>query len=384
MLSSNHFAENLKRFRKISGLTQSDVAAQLFVSTQAVSKWEQGLSVPDIDHLCALSRILNISSDALLGITPTVGTALLAVDGGGTKTEFLLIEPSGNIIKRLLMPGTNPNVDSLENSLQIFCQGIDQMQRTGYQILGIFIGCAGMGSGNLGATMTDMLQKKYPGIQLCCKSDIYNVLACARDPENAIAVISGTGSVVYATASGKLIRAGGGGWMLDPAGSGYELGRQALAAALAHRDGTGAPTAMTDAIERKLGSSVWTSIPEIYKLSTPHIAAYAPFVLDAWQNSDTVATQIVEENCKRLAHLIRTLAERTPKATELLLHGSLLTKNETFRDHVIRLIPTHLQASLFLQPQIWGACLQCAKLCGLPMPDEALFQAQYSNEVESC
>ena len=47
--------ENIKRVRKLKGLSQQELAVKLNVVRQTVSKWEQGLSVPDSDMLIALS-----------------------------------------------------------------------------------------------------------------------------------------------------------------------------------------------------------------------------------------------------------------------------------------------------------------------------------------
>ncbi len=52
--------------RKALGLTQEDLAQQLGVSSQAVSKWENDVSCPDITLLPALSKALNCTTDALL------------------------------------------------------------------------------------------------------------------------------------------------------------------------------------------------------------------------------------------------------------------------------------------------------------------------------
>jgi transcriptional regulator with XRE-family HTH domain len=52
-------AGNLRRLRIKSRLTQRDVAKELNVTIQAVSKWEKGKSVPDVFLLLSLSRILN-------------------------------------------------------------------------------------------------------------------------------------------------------------------------------------------------------------------------------------------------------------------------------------------------------------------------------------
>ena len=61
--------ENIKAFRKSKGLSQQELAVKLNVVRQAVSKWEQGRSVPDSDMLISLSEVLEIPVSTLLGET---------------------------------------------------------------------------------------------------------------------------------------------------------------------------------------------------------------------------------------------------------------------------------------------------------------------------
>lgn len=61
--------ENLKTIRKTKGLSQQELAVRLNVVRQTVSKWEQGLSVPDSDMLILLSEALETSVSTLLGET---------------------------------------------------------------------------------------------------------------------------------------------------------------------------------------------------------------------------------------------------------------------------------------------------------------------------
>ncbi len=60
------FGEKLISLRKQQGLSQEDIAKKLFVSRQAVSKWEKNQSLPDIEKLKDLCRIFNVSMDFLL------------------------------------------------------------------------------------------------------------------------------------------------------------------------------------------------------------------------------------------------------------------------------------------------------------------------------
>ena len=61
--------ENIKAIRKAKGLSQQDLAVKLNIVRQTVSKWEQGLSVPDADLLIALSQALETPVSTLLGET---------------------------------------------------------------------------------------------------------------------------------------------------------------------------------------------------------------------------------------------------------------------------------------------------------------------------
>ena len=60
--------ENIKHFRKAKGLSQEELAVKLHVVRQTVSKWENGLSVPDADVLIRLANVLGVSISQLLGI----------------------------------------------------------------------------------------------------------------------------------------------------------------------------------------------------------------------------------------------------------------------------------------------------------------------------
>lgn len=62
-------SENIRRLRKAKGLSQEELAVKLNVVRQTVSKWEQGLSVPDADLLLALSDALETPVGTLLGET---------------------------------------------------------------------------------------------------------------------------------------------------------------------------------------------------------------------------------------------------------------------------------------------------------------------------
>lgn len=59
-------ADKIMELRKRSGWSQEDLAGQLGVSRQAVSKWESAASIPDLDKIIKLSRLFGVSTDLLL------------------------------------------------------------------------------------------------------------------------------------------------------------------------------------------------------------------------------------------------------------------------------------------------------------------------------
>ena len=63
--------ENIKAIRKSKGFSQQELAIKLNVVRQTISKWEQGLSVPDSDMLISISEVLETPVSTLLGETVT-------------------------------------------------------------------------------------------------------------------------------------------------------------------------------------------------------------------------------------------------------------------------------------------------------------------------
>ena len=77
MIDPAELGQRIQERRKQQGLTQEQLGSDLFVSPQAVSKWENGESLPDIGTLPALCKTLGTSADALLGIDSELGIETL-------------------------------------------------------------------------------------------------------------------------------------------------------------------------------------------------------------------------------------------------------------------------------------------------------------------
>ena len=71
MMTEYNIAAKLSELRAAKGVTQDEVANALSISNKTVSKWENGMSEPDLSMLIALARYYNVTTDALLGLDDT-------------------------------------------------------------------------------------------------------------------------------------------------------------------------------------------------------------------------------------------------------------------------------------------------------------------------
>jgi len=139
----NAFSRNLARLRKQNGLTQDNLAQQLHLSFQAVSKWETGQSQPDLDQLQCIADILHVSTDTLLGHEPALRSASNYEDRYRQEQYFWGLVPSNMCydIMRLKPPVRRLRV------LDIGCgEGKDAVffARNGYEVSAFDITEAGL------------------------------------------------------------------------------------------------------------------------------------------------------------------------------------------------------------------------------------------------
>ena len=71
-------ADILKSLRESNDMTQSEVAKKLKITRSSVNAWEMGISVPSTQYIIELSRLFDVSSDYILGISKT---ATISVSG---------------------------------------------------------------------------------------------------------------------------------------------------------------------------------------------------------------------------------------------------------------------------------------------------------------
>ncbi len=359
----NNLSVNIYKFRKKAEMSQEELGAAIGVSTQAVSKWERGVSEPGLSHIIAMTEIFSVTLDTLVGICrDTPKDAYIGIDGGGTKTEFVLFTEQGHILNRICLEGSNANVCGIEKACQILKNGIDVLIAMDYDVRGVFAGLAGYASGDNDRKISAFLERTYPRLQIKCGSDILNIFALGPKTESGVAAICGTGFIAYAKKQEQLIRICGWGYLLEGAGSGYDMGREVLRAALSHRDKVGPETLITGLVEKRLGRSAWDSIDRIYSGDKSLIASFAPVLFEAYRKGDREADRILRENVRRIAHVLDRAYEEYGCGDTVIFAGGIASNQG---DLLFPLISEYLKHPMNLmapkRPPIYGACLECVR-----------------------
>lgn len=235
----------------------------------------------------------------------------IGLDGGGTKTEGILLDPGGAIVARHLGPGCNPSIlgpavarERVESALRALRAG-----QPG-QAIGATLLCVA-GSRAFWADFADGL-RDFGHVEAV--DDSRPVLELATLGEPGLVLHAGTGSFVAArTPTGAVHYAGGLGWRFGDEGSGYDLGRRALGRAFLELQGTAPPSGLGPRIAARTGRQ---ELPDLldrfYGDPAPNaqIAGLAPDVLELAGAGDPAAAAIVTASMGALLDLARLVADR--------------------------------------------------------------------------
>lgn len=287
---------------------------------------------------------------------------MIAVDGGGTKTEFVLFSSDGKILDYALLEGTNPNVYGLDNAFLTLKKGIDLfLCNNKTKIIGIYCGIAGCGLSENASYLTHKLKKEY-NTQISVVSDIENVCGSISGVDDCINVICGTGMAVYAKKNGEYHRFGGWGYLLEEGGSGFSIGRDALRAVLREKDGIGNKTLLTHLVSEKIGGDIGEKISEIYKGGSNYIASFSQEVFEAYKKGDTEAEKILEKNFSCMAEFINSAYKKYCCDATVVISGGITSNKEIFKKFLKNKIDSEIKLVFPEMKQIYGACRNACRV----------------------
>lgn len=321
---------------------------------------------------------------------------VIGIDGGGTKTEGVLTDPAGRVLAHGFGGASNPNDGGVEASVAVIASLARELIRQAGVLptdCCLFGGIAGALSHK--EELTAGLRASLSGVTVSVDSDMINLLSAELCDRDGACVICGTGSACFLRRGQDVTRIGGWGYLLDSAGSGYDIGRQALEAALRAHDGRGTATLLTDCLSARLGMSVPSALNRLYAEGKTLIASLAPAVFEAADRGDATATAILERNAAALGEMIVTAwrlyragepASEPPQSFPVALDGGICRRTHPrWRDAIAWHIPPSVPAELFLasRPVLWGAVAEGMRRDGRPSSEIAAAEIAFLQEIHS-
>jgi N-acetylglucosamine kinase-like BadF-type ATPase len=190
---------------------------------------------------------------------------VLGFDGGGTKTDCVLMDESGAILAQSQAGPSNP----LRVGFGAAITSVREAAREAIALAGlpgdmsaaaVCAGLAGAGPPESAEKIRTLLAAEFSEsmVQVC--TDIDLTLEAAGDGP-VIVILAGTGSfAVGRNAAGETARAGGYGSQIGDEGSAYDIGRRAVLTAMHENDRTGADSLLGQRLLRELGCADWSGV----------------------------------------------------------------------------------------------------------------------------
>ena len=232
----------------------------------------------------------------------------LGIDGGGSKTRFLLVDDALREISRSQSGPSNWLSVGKEAAATAIRDGALALQGPHPDI--VCGGFAGAGRREGLEFYRGVLQNVFPSSDVRVETDAVISYAGAIGLEPGVLLIAGTGSIAIGRRSdGTMIRAGGWGPHFGDDGGGFWIGREALRAGLRLLDRQENPE-FVDAITKALGLH---SLPDVVArwsagtVGVPEIAALAPTILEMWP-------------AEPAAGILRSAAAQLKSLTETAIH----------------------------------------------------------------
>ncbi|HWQ41864.1 MAG TPA: BadF/BadG/BcrA/BcrD ATPase family protein [Desulfosporosinus sp.] len=260
----------------------------------------------------------------------------IGVDGGGSKTEIIALDPTGRVLRCLRKPASNYHVVGMIQAVSHIIEGIgdvlgeDTLEGIGITLAGIDtpedwrIMAEGLKAGLKILGQEKMIRCQQ--ISVVLENDVYGALMSVRGKFSGSVLVAGTGAIALGVdPEGDVIRVGGWGHIIGDQGAGYDIGRRALAAMVASFDGYGPKSILEEMIIEHLELAQVQGIRDwLYQKqrTNKEVAGLVPVVVQAARKGDLVSVRILEESGRALGLLTKALLRKT-KSLEMGLVGGI-------------------------------------------------------------
>jgi N-acetylglucosamine kinase-like BadF-type ATPase len=286
---------------------------------------------------------------------------LIGIDGGGTKTDSAIADLSGKIIHLTTGKPSNFLVvgieEAVENIFALIEENLFKLEGDFADVKQILIGVAGAGRKE-DAQLLEKSFKDYAAQQgvhfkgVKVVSDAHIALEGAFPDSAGCILIAGTGSILFGKdEKGVIHRVGGFGRLIGDEGSGYSIGRKALNAVSKESDGRGEETLISELLNAKMKSSSANGIiNEVYKENLD-VASVARIVIEAAEEGDPIAEDILDEEADELVLHIKSLLNKIQiDNLNIAFSGSLIDNKNFYSDLLKRKIKLTLPNVTIVKP----------------------------------
>ena len=262
-----------------------------------------------------MESLVQLPADLLHGATSHApGRLIVGVDGGGTKTLAAAWDPESHEVWLGRSGPSNLDAVGEEAAAQALHTAVEAATnaagRSATDVSAAVFALAGTDTARVQA----LVDERFAYSATFTVNDVVAAWAAGTECRPGVAVIAGTGSNLLGVGRNHEVwRAGGWGHILGDEGSGFWIGIQGIRAGLAHRDGTGPPTALTEAAAGHFGApSVEAVASLVYQrpLTKSEIASFAREVSRLGHGGDGVAGRILREGGRLLARQAVTVIRR--------------------------------------------------------------------------
>jgi N-acetylglucosamine kinase-like BadF-type ATPase len=243
---------------------------------------------------------------------------VLGFDGGGTKTDCVLMDERGNVLARTQGGPSNPlrvgfgaAIASVREAARAAMAKASSGASNQTKITALCAGLAGAGPPESAEKMRALFAAEFPESAIRISTDLDLALAAAGDGP-AIVLLAGTGSfAVGRNAAGETARGGGYGSQIGDEGSAYDIGRRAVLAAMHENDRTGGDSALGQRLLRELGCASWSEVKVRAQTASDEVFPRLFSVVAALADiEDAPAQGILRAAAFDLAMLAENLAHR--------------------------------------------------------------------------
>ncbi len=297
---------------------------------------------------------------------------VLGVDGGGSKTVCVVLDARRRELARGEGGPSDHYTVGYAVAREALCTAIISALETSHLIAdlvsAICLGMAGVDRPEDEQIIHQMVREIIVVPRVRVVNDAVIALVGGVGQPYGVAIISGTGSIAYGiNARGQVRRAGGWGYLLGDEGSGYDIGRRALQAALRAHDGRGQPTRLLPMLLAHLNLTRIEDLMALIHLQgfqRHQIAALVPLVEQAVTEGDQVAWNILRGAAEELALAARAVIqglEMQDEAFDVVLVGGVFKIGACLVEEVRRrVLDTAPQANVILprhEPVVGAALL---------------------------